>query len=138
MKSRLFSALPSIVFGLLIAIGPQTFVKVCEVMDKPMKCHWMAQASLGVGIVIALLGIFALVLNASARIGLAIAAFLLGGLEIGVATFLIGPCKMPEMHCHSATQPFLIVVSVLLMIFALISVGSDIRANGLNKTEASN
>ncbi len=138
MKTKLFSALPAIVIGLLIAVGPQTFVKVCKVMDKPMKCHWMAQASLGIGAVVAVLGIVALLVSASVRIGLNIAVALLGALEVGIATFLIGPCKMPEMHCHSTTQPFLIVVSVLLMIFALISVGSDIRANGLNKTEASN
>ncbi len=133
MKDRILASLPAIVLGLLIAIGPQTFVRVCEVAEKPMKCHWMAQASLGIGIVIALVGVVALLVNASVRIGLNIAVFLMGGLEIAIATFLIGTCKMPSMHCSAITRPFLIVVSVVLMIAALIECGVDIKTNAMKE-----
>ena len=62
MFRRLFASLPAIVFGVLIAVAPQAFAHVCEVKDNmPMACHYTAQAELGIGVVIALLGIIAFV-----------------------------------------------------------------------------
>ncbi|MDR2402558.1 MAG: DUF4418 family protein [Spirochaetaceae bacterium] len=49
MKNRIISGGTVIVFGLLIALGPQFLFKVCPIMgDMIMKCHWPAQAEIGV------------------------------------------------------------------------------------------
>ena len=91
MFRRLFASLPAIVFGVLIAVAPQAFAHVCEVKDNmPMACHYTAQAELGIGVVIALLGIIALFCSPKIRTGLNIAVALNALLSLAVPTVLIG------------------------------------------------
>ncbi|WP_461248103.1 DUF4418 family protein, partial [Treponema sp. R6D11] len=57
MKKRIFGIAVT-VLGLLLALGSQFLFKVCEPMgDMIMKCFWSARAEIGVGAVIAALGI---------------------------------------------------------------------------------
>ncbi|MDR1956365.1 MAG: DUF4418 family protein [Treponema sp.] len=77
----------AIIFGLLIALGPQFLFKVCGPVSPMaahdgggqtwMKCHWSAQAEIGVGFLLAALGI-GLLLSASkdTRLGLTVGVFL--------------------------------------------------------------
>ena len=116
MFRRLFASLPAIVFGVLIAVAPQAFAHVCEVKDNmPMACHYTAQAELGIGVVIALLGIIALFCSPNALLSLA------------VPTVLIGVCKGAMMHCHMVTRPTLIVIGILALLFAVVAVYLDSR-----------
>ena len=69
MKNRIILGVVVVVFGLLIALGPQFLFKVCPVVgDVIMKCHWSAQAEIGVGALIAALGI-ALIVFANLKHG---------------------------------------------------------------------
>ncbi|MFP3090270.1 DUF4418 family protein [Treponema sp. TIM-1] len=118
MKNRILSGGAVIVFGLLIALGPQFLFKVCPVVDDMyMKCHWSAQAEIGIGAVIALLGA-ALVFFSSPkiRLGLTIGIFLSAILALLIPHALIGGCAMPSMPCRKITFPALTVLSILLLI----------------------
>lgn len=126
MKNKLFASIPSIILGILIAIAPLTFAKVCQTEGgMHMACYYTGRAALGIGIVIAVLGIVALFVKENVRIGLSIAVIVNSLLMIAVPTFLIGVCKSPMMHCSSVTRPTLIVLSVLALVFAAISVYLD-------------
>lgn len=126
MKNKLFASIPSIILGILIAIAPLTFAKVCQTEGgMHMACYYTGRAALGIGLVIAVLGIVALFVKENVRIGLSIAVIVNSLLMIVVPTFLIGVCKSPMMHCASVTRPTLIVLSVLALVFAAISVYLD-------------
>jgi len=117
MKKRIagivFAAL-----GLLLALGPQFLFKVCPVMDDMfMRCHWTAQAEIGVGAVIAALGIaLALFTDLKMRRGLVIGILLSGILALLIPHALIGGCPMPSMPCRKIAIPALSVISILLLI----------------------
>ncbi len=126
MKNKLFASIPSIILGILIAIAPLTFAKVCQSEGgMHMACYYTGRAALGIGLVIAVLGIVALFVKENVRIGLSIAVIVNSLLMIVVPTFLIGVCKSSMMHCTSVTRPTLIVLSVLSLVFAAISVYLD-------------
>jgi hypothetical protein len=118
MKIRIFSGGVVIILGLLIALGPQFLFKVCPVAEGMiMKCHWSAQAEIGVGALIAALGI-ALILfaNPKTRLGLTIGIFLAGVLALLIPHNLIGGCAMHSMACRKIAFPSITVISILLLI----------------------
>jgi hypothetical protein len=119
MKNRIFSGGGVVVLGLLIAMGPQFLFKVCGLTADGgfMRCHWSAQAEIGVGGLIAALGI-ALVFfaNPQHRLGLTIGIFLSGVLALLIPHTLIGGCSMHSMACRKTTFPAITVISILLLI----------------------
>ena len=137
MKNKLFASIPAIIFGLLIAVAPLTFAKPCStggmqkmhMMMQPMACYYTGRAAVGIGLVIAVLGIIALFVKENVRIGLNIAVVVNALLMLAVTTFLIGVCKSPMMHCASVMRPTLIVLSVLALAFAAVSVYLDNKEN---------
>lgn len=127
MNRKLFAAIPQFVLGVLVAIAPRTFAHVCGVTDMPMACHYTAQASLGIGIAIALLAVIGLFVADATRAGLDIANAVLGVLVILVPTVLISVCKGAMMHCHMVTLPTLIVLGVLTAIVSVIAAYLDLK-----------
>ena len=100
-----------------MAIGPQTFLKVCEVGEKVMKCHWTARVELGVGLAIAVLGAFIiLIASRQLRIGLTIGIIVNSILVILIPNVLIGVCKKTHMRCHALTLPALTVLGGVIYI----------------------
>ena len=85
-----------------------------------MKCHWTANAELGIGILIALFGALLIVIQSvQIRIGINIAIALNGVLALLIPTALIGVCDGVHMHCHSLTQPILVILSSVVIIAAV-------------------
>ena len=123
MKNRIMLGGGVVVFGLLIALGPQFLFKVCPIRgDMIMKCHWSAQAEIGVGALIAALGIGLIVFaNPKTRLGLTIGVFLSGVLALLIPHALIGGCPGHLMPCRKITFPALTVISILLLIAAAIN-----------------
>ena len=110
-KKTVFGAV-LLILGALIAIGPQSIFAVCEFNpEKAMRCHWMAQAELGVGAVMAVLGLCSM-LSHSAQLsrGLLAAGSLLGILTMLLPTVLIGVCMNAHMQCAALTRPALLVL----------------------------
>jgi hypothetical protein len=123
MRNRIVSGGAVVVLGLLAALGPQFLFRVCPVMgDMVMRCHWTAQAEIGVGALIAALGI-ALMIFASPgiRLGLSIGVFLSGVLVLLLPHVLIGGCPSPFMECRKIAFPALTVIGILLLITAALN-----------------
>jgi hypothetical protein len=119
MKNRIISGGGVIVFGLLIALGPQFLFKVCGLTADGgfMRCHWSAQAEIGIGGLIAVLGIALVIFSApQTRLGLTIGIFLSGVLALLIPHTLIGGCAMHSMACRKVTFPAITVISILLLI----------------------
>jgi len=108
------------VLGLLIALGPQFLFKVCEPKgDMIMKCFWSARAEIGVGAVIAALGIALIVFSCSKiRLGLVIGILLSGINALLIPHALIGGCAMHSMPCRKIAFPAITVIGILLLIGA--------------------
>jgi hypothetical protein len=123
MKNRIVSGSAVIIFGLLIALGPQFLFKVCPVVgDMIMKCHWSAQAEIGIGGLIAALGIALVIFsNPQTRLGLTIGIFLSGILALLIPHVLIGGCSMHSMACRKITFPAITVISILLLMAAALN-----------------
>jgi len=119
----MFKRIIGIVFtalGLLVALGPQFLFKVCKPMGEMfMKCHWSAQAEIGAGAVIALLGIALIVFACDKiRLGLVIGIFLSGINALLIPNALIGGCPMDSMACRKIAFPAITVISIILLIGA--------------------
>lgn len=166
MKDRIIASLPTVVFGLLIALAPRTFAPVCEFASKHssemhmpgmkdsgnmeqnmqntgkmmgaahqhMACYWTAQASLGIGILLVVIGLLAFFLNSQIRIGLNLSAALIYVLEILLATVLIGVCKNEEMSCSMYAMPTLLTLSCVGILAAGVAIFLD-RKNKLDSPQ---
>jgi len=83
--------------------------------NKVMKCHWTAQAEFGIGLVIALLGLFLLFFKSEhTRLGLSIALGLNGLLALLIPSALIGVCGNVKMACRSLCLPVLIILGAIV------------------------
>ncbi len=122
MKKVIISAV-LVLLGVLVAIAPYSFAKVCELGEKVMKCHWTARAELFTGLAIALLALLRLPAKSDGLL-LGLNAGILVN-SAGVILFpyaLIGVCGMAKMHCHAVTRPVLLVLGILLLLTAAIDV----------------
>jgi hypothetical protein len=117
MKKRIFGIVFA-VLGLLLALGPQFLFKVCQPMGEMiMRCYWAARAEIGVGAVIAVLGIALIVFTCSkVRLGLVIGIFLSGINALLIPHAIIGGCAMHTMPCREIAFPAITVISILLLI----------------------
>lgn len=117
---RVLLPLIYILLGGLTAIGPQSFAKVCPLMgESPMRCYYTARAALGIGLLIAFLGLVTVFVQSSrVRLGLSIGIAATGLLSLSVPTLLIGVCEMEKMQCRLHTYPFLIASSFLLIVIS--------------------
>ena len=119
MKKGIIFGTVVIVLGLLIALGPQFLFKVCDTScgccgDIPI-CHWSARAEIGIGMLVAALGICFIVFNDSkTQLGLMIGVFLSSIIVLFIPHALIGGCEMKSMACHRVAFPALTVESVLV------------------------
>lgn len=87
-----------------------------------MACYWTAQASLGIGILLLVIGLLALFMDSQIRTGLNLSAALIYVLEISIVTVLIGVCKNEEMSCNVYAMPTLLVLSCI----GILAVGAAI------------
>ena len=124
MKKIIVSGGIVIALGLLIALGPQFLFKVCaHGEDSFPRCHWTGQAEIGLGMLIAALGICFIVFNDSkTQLGLCIGIFLSSIITLAVPHALIGGCGMMSMDCRRVAFPALTVEGVILLVFSAVSI----------------
>ena len=124
MTKRLLTGILFLILGLLVAVGPYTFFPVCGAHDgKFMKCHWTAQAELGLGLSIGIMGIL-LILFASRqiRIGISI-AIVINAITVNlIPNALIGVCGSIHMNCLTLTLPAINLLAVLIILIAALNI----------------
>ena len=122
MKKAVISGVVVILFGLLIALGPQFLFEVCGHGEGIYpRCHWSARAEIGMGLLIAALGACMIVFtDPKTHVGLLIGIFLSAIIVIGIPHFLIGGCSSPSMKCRTIAFPALTIESVVLLIFSVV------------------
>ena len=120
-KNYIFGAL-FVIAGLFIAIGPKTIFAVCNSDgEMTMKCFYVAQTELAIGIAIAVLGVvLAILKDSAAQITASIALALNGIITILIPDVLIGVCKSAHMHCNAGTRPALNILGAVVIILAIL------------------
>jgi hypothetical protein len=123
MRKKYVFGLLFIIFGFLIAIGPETIFYVCDSGgDMVMKCHYTAQTELALGIEIAIFGaILAIQKSRAAQAATSISLVLSGIFALLVPNVLIGVCDGVHMHCNAVAKPALSLLGIAVVIIALIS-----------------
>jgi hypothetical protein len=123
------SAVLLILLALVIGIIPQ--FSDCESQGRslvlangreiPMKCHWTAQAEVGLAVPLLFTGMLMTTTKRKETVrNLSIMGVVLGSAIILLPTLLIGVCGNPEMICNSFMKPFLILTgSVVIGLSAL-------------------
>ena len=113
-----------IALGLLIALGPQFLFKTCGHGENFPQCYWSARAEIGVGLLIAVLGIcFIVFKDPKIHLGLAIGIFLAGFVALFIPHSLIGGCDSADMLCQKIGFPALTVESIILLVTSAVIVG---------------
>ena len=138
MKKSIIISTVVIALGLLIALGPQFLFKVClHGEDSFPRCHWSAQAEIGMGLLIAALGICLFVFtDAKTQLGLLIGIFFAGIVGMLIPHALIGGCGMMNMACRKVAFPALTVECVVLLVFsAVVVVIIEMREKTADGTE---
>ncbi|MDR0819672.1 MAG: DUF4418 family protein [Oscillospiraceae bacterium] len=124
LKNRAAAAAVSVVSGALVAAGPQSLFKICDQSHHAhtggfSTCYYTAQAEIGIGIVLALLGIaYLLFSNPDTHIGLTIGIALGALLAFLAPNALIGMDSDPMMACLTATLPALNIITIATFLFA--------------------
>jgi hypothetical protein len=126
VKNRIAGGAAAIFAGALIAAGPWSLFKICSQAHHAHEghsvCFYTARAEIGVGVIIALLGIaYILVKDRRLRAGLSFAVAGNAVLSLAVVNVLIGMDPDPMMACRTAAQPALNVIATLLLAAALIN-----------------
>jgi uncharacterized membrane protein YedE/YeeE len=124
MKKSIIFGSTVIALGFLIAISPQFLFKVCSAHSGAFPlCHWTARAELGMGMLIAALGICLIVFNdPKTQIGLVIGVLFASILVLGIPHALIGGCKASTMACRRVAFPAITVIGIILLVYSIIVV----------------
>jgi hypothetical protein len=120
MKNRLAAGPLAAISGLLVAIGPQTMFKICDPSHHAVSnCFWTGQALIGVGSILAALGIaYIFISSPQTRAGVSLAIASDAILVFLIANVLIGMDDNPMMACRTTTLPILNIISVLTFVLA--------------------
>lgn len=123
MKNKLILTITYLLTAILLIFGPHTIFKVCEVMEKPMKCYYSIKAVLGISIILivsAILYFFTKTLRE--RILVSTIAIVSGIVTFIIPSVLIGGCSMKTMACQAVTFPAIYIISALIIILSLVNI----------------
>ncbi len=139
--SRNWRGLLFIFLGLFTVFGAHYFLDTCadaghfmHMGDKEihMGCTWTERGVIGVGGLVAFMGLAMLIARESWR-GLSLAAAGAGALMILIPLYLIPTCAMPNMPCNLSLKPGSLLLGGLVLVAGLISM---IRFRKLDGAEA--
>ena len=120
MKRTNIPAITILILSLLLAIGSQTFMGACVHDDGSLgACHWAARALSGIGGLLAVLAILALLLKKE-RAGLYLAMVPTALLGVFTPGTLINLCGMATMRCRALMKPAAMILLAFTLAAALI------------------
>jgi hypothetical protein len=126
------AALAIMILAVAIAAVPQftdceshgRMLTLADGRQVSMKCHWTAQAELGLGLPLFAVGaVMFFSRRKGARRGLGFTGTTLGALAILLPTTLVGVCMNPDMPCASIMKPALVFMGALVVGISLVTVG---------------
>ena len=146
MKKAVIVGAIVIILGILIAIGQQFIFKVCSPVTMTTKaetlidgcnddsicgcsgaslsfplCHWSARAEIGIGSLIAALGICLIIFSdLRTQQGLIIGIFLSSIISLSIPYVLIGGCNVMTMACRRIAFPILSIICIITLIGSVI------------------
>ena len=127
MKKQIIPAWIILVCSLVVAIGSVTFLGPCVHEDGSVgACHWASRALLGLGCLLAVLSVLALLVR-PARTGIYLSILpvcILGMLTPGT---LISLCRMSTMHCRAVMQPSMLVLLAVAGLASLAGIWACLR-----------
>ena len=99
-----------LILSLVVAVGSFTFLGPCVHEDGSVgACHWAARALLGLGCLLAVLSVQAL-LSRRARFGAYLSGIAVSMLGILTPGTLISLCRMSSMRCRAVMQPAMVIL----------------------------
>ena len=129
MKNRSLIPLATLVLAVIIAFGSVSFLGPCVHEDGSFgACHWAGQALLGVGILVAVQSIAALLCkDGSVRRGILLAMVPSALLGIFIPGTLIHLCGMATMRCRSVMRPAMSILFGLILVLTVIGLLTERR-----------
>ena len=120
MNKHRIPAIIILVLSLILAAGSQTFMGACVHDDGSFgACHWAARALAGIGGLLAVLAVLALLLKKE-RAGLYLAMLPIALLGILTPGTLIDLCGMATMRCRALMKPAATILLALVLAAALV------------------
>ena len=121
MKRFSPGAAVSLLLSAVIAVGSVSFLGPCVHEDGSCgPCHWAGQAMRGIGLLLAVLSLAALLVkDGRLRAGLLFAAAAAAVLGIFVPGTLIGLCGMATMRCRAVMRPAMTLLCALTAVSCL-------------------
>ena len=135
MKRFSPGAAVSLLLSAVIAAGSVSFLGPCVHEDGSFgPCHWAGQAMLGIGLLLAVLSLTALLVkDGRLRAGLLFAAAAAAILGIFVPGTLIGLCGMATMRCRAVMRPAMTLLCALTTASCLLGGITAYRKAGSEK-----
>ena len=121
MKQFSAGAAAALVLSCVIAVGSVSFLGPCVHEDGSFgSCHWAGQAMLGIGLLLAVLNLAALLVkDGRLRAGLLFAAAAAAVLGLFVPGTLIRLCGMATMRCRAVMRPAMMLLCALTAVSCL-------------------
>lgn len=130
MKKKILYAI-ILLAGLLLIIGPQTFLHPCEM--EGMACIYTAKTATLLGIVIAVEGLTGLFLSDAKSVVLSAVTVIVTAVVAILTPSFIGVCGMAEMACRVKTAPGIYVISIVTIVLAAILLITELISARKNK-----
>ena len=121
MKQFSPGAAAALALSAVTAAGSVSFLGPCVHEDGSFgACHWAGQAMLGIGLLLAVLSLTALLVkDGRVRAGILFAAAAAAVLGIFVPGTLINLCGMATMRCRAVMRPAMTLLCVLTAVSSL-------------------
>jgi len=131
MKKFSLPALVLLLLSILIAAGSVSFLGPCVHEDGTFgSCHWAGQAMLGIGLLLCLQSLAALLIwDNRIRVGIFLSCLMTAILGLVTPGTLIDLCRMSTMRCRSLMRPAMLILCGLCTLFSLLGIFQEWKRN---------
>lgn len=135
MKQFSPGAAAALLLSCVIAVGSVSFLGPCVHEDGSFgACHWAGQAMLGIGLLLAVLSLAALLVkDGRLRAGILFAATAAAVLGLFIPGTLIRLCGMATMRCRAVMRPAMMLLCALTAVSCLAGGVTAYRKAGSEK-----
>ena len=131
MKKISLPALVLLLLSILIAAGSVSFLGPCVHEDGTFgACHWAGQAMLGIGLLLCLQSLAALLIwDNRIRVGIFLSCLMTAILGLVTPGTLIDLCRMSTMRCRSLMRPAMLILCGLCTLLSLLGIFQEWKRN---------